>query len=75
MFLSSLIGSFFGTPPPSGTLFINQRAEFDPERASVSVVIEARDGGSPTLSSLTTVQVHLADVNDHAPVFHQSEYR
>ncbi|XP_062309019.1 protocadherin-16 [Osmerus eperlanus] len=65
----------FYIDPSNGTLFINQRAEFDPEKASVSVVIEARDGGSPTLSSLTTVQVHLSDVNDHAPVFHQSEYR
>lgn len=62
-------------PSLLGTLFINQRAEFDPERPSVSIVIEARDGGSPSLSSLTTVQVHISDVNDNAPVFHQSEYR
>lgn len=58
-----------------GTLFINQRAEFDPERPSVNVVIEARDGGSPSLSSLTTVQVQISDVNDNAPLFHQLEYR
>uniref|UniRef100_A0A667YUI3 Protocadherin-16 n=1 Tax=Myripristis murdjan TaxID=586833 RepID=A0A667YUI3_9TELE len=65
----------FYIDPSNGTLFINQRAEFDPERPSVSIVIEARDGGSPSLSSLTTVQVHISDVNDNAPVFHQSEYR
>lgn len=59
----------------SGTLFINHRAEFDPERPSVNIVIEARDGGEPSLSSLTTIQVQIADVNDNAPVFHQSEYR
>ncbi|XP_029303816.1 protocadherin-16 [Cottoperca gobio] len=65
----------FYIDPSNGTLFINHRAEFDPERPSVSVVIEACDGGSPSLSSLTTVQVQISDVNDNAPVFHQSEYR
>ena len=68
---------FTPAPPLSstGTLSISQRAEFDPERPSVNIVIEARDGGEPALSSLTTVQVQIADVNDNAPVFHQSDYR
>uniref|UniRef100_A0A673B3N5 Protocadherin-16 n=1 Tax=Sphaeramia orbicularis TaxID=375764 RepID=A0A673B3N5_9TELE len=65
----------FYIDPNNGTLFINQRAEFDPERPSVNIVIEARDGGSPPLSSLTTIQVQISDVNDNAPLFHQSEYR
>ncbi|KAJ0061580.1 hypothetical protein NL108_005707, partial [Boleophthalmus pectinirostris] len=65
----------FYIDPNNGTLFINQRAEFDPERPSVNIVIEACDGGSPSLSSLTTVQVQISDVNDNAPLFHQSEYR
>ncbi|XP_038564182.1 protocadherin-16 [Micropterus salmoides] len=65
----------FYIDPNNGTLFIIHRAEFYPERPSVSIVIEARDGGSPSLSSLTTVQVQISDVNDNAPVFHQSEYR
>lgn len=65
----------FYIDPNNGTLFINQRAEFDPERPSVNIVIEACDSGSPSLSSLTTVQVQISDVNDNAPLFHQSEYR
>ncbi|XP_026227263.1 protocadherin-16-like isoform X2 [Anabas testudineus] len=65
----------FYIDPNNGTLFISHRAEFDPERPSVSIVVEARDRGLPPLSSLTTVQVQISDVNDNAPVFHQSEYR
>ncbi|XP_041864356.1 protocadherin-16 [Melanotaenia boesemani] len=65
----------FYIDPSNGTLFLNHRAEFDPERPSVNIVIEACDGGSPSLTSLTTVQVQIADVNDNAPVFHQSDYR
>uniref|UniRef100_A0A4W4G0C1 Protocadherin-16 n=1 Tax=Electrophorus electricus TaxID=8005 RepID=A0A4W4G0C1_ELEEL len=65
----------FYIDPSNGTLFITQKAEFDPERPSVSIVIEAWDGGTPSLSSIATVQVQLTDVNDNAPMFHHSEYR
>lgn len=59
----------------TGTLFIKQKTEFDFENPSILVVIEARDQGSPPLSSVATVQVQVSDVNDNAPIFHQSEYR
>ncbi|XP_040006119.1 protocadherin-16 isoform X2 [Xiphias gladius] len=72
--MSSIQEGFY-IDPNNGTLFISNRAEFDPERPSVNIVIEARDGGSPSLSSLTTVQVQISDINDNAPVFHQSDYR
>ncbi|KAK1169607.1 hypothetical protein AOXY_G8441 [Acipenser oxyrinchus oxyrinchus] len=72
--MSSTRGGFY-IDPSNGTLFISQRAEFDPEKPSVSVVIEARDGGTPALSSNTTVQVQVSDVNDNAPRFKQSEYK
>uniref|UniRef100_A0AAY4EM86 Protocadherin-16 n=1 Tax=Denticeps clupeoides TaxID=299321 RepID=A0AAY4EM86_9TELE len=65
----------FYIDPKNGTLFISQQAGFEPERPSVSIMIEAHDGGSPSLSSVTTVQVQVTDVNDNAPMFHQSEYR
>lgn len=59
----------------TGTLFANQKTEFDFENPTILVVIEAQDQGTPSLSSTTTVHVHVTDVNDNSPVFHQSEYR
>uniref|UniRef100_A0A3B3XNH7 Cadherin domain-containing protein n=1 Tax=Poecilia mexicana TaxID=48701 RepID=A0A3B3XNH7_9TELE len=49
-------------------------APLDREKTA-SYTFEARDHGSPSLSSIATVQVQVSDVNDNAPVFHQSEYR
>lgn len=59
----------------TGTLFTNQKTTFDSENPSVLVVIEARDQGAPSLSTIATVHLHVMDVNDNAPIFHQSEYR
>ncbi|XP_014384473.1 PREDICTED: protocadherin alpha-8-like [Myotis brandtii] len=47
------------------------------DRESVSdyaVVVTARDGGSPSLSTTASLSVEVADVNDNAPVFAQPEY-
>ncbi|XP_068260197.1 protocadherin-23 [Nyctibius grandis] len=35
----------------------------------VQFLIEATDGGSPTLSAVTSVEVHIEDVNNYAPQF------
>lgn len=59
----------------TGTLFTSQKTEFDFENPSILVVIEARDQGNPSLSATAAVQVHVTDVNDNPPNFHQSEYR
>ncbi|GLD53497.1 protocadherin-16-like protein, partial [Lates japonicus] len=72
--MSSTRGIFY-IDPSNGTLFINQKTEFDFENPSIMVVIEARDQGTPPLSSIATVQVQVSDINDNAPIFHQSEYR
>uniref|UniRef100_A0A667XTE9 Protocadherin-16 n=1 Tax=Myripristis murdjan TaxID=586833 RepID=A0A667XTE9_9TELE len=53
----------------------NGKIPFDFESPSILVVIEARDQGTPSLSSIATVQVQVSDINDNAPIFHQSEYR
>ncbi|TDH14711.1 hypothetical protein EPR50_G00022900 [Perca flavescens] len=72
--MSSTRGVFY-IDPSNGTLFVNQKTEFDFKNPSILVVIEVRDQGTPSLSSVATVQVQVSDVNDNTPIFHQSEYR
>ncbi|KAJ7995813.1 hypothetical protein DPEC_G00248480 [Dallia pectoralis] len=73
--LTSSTQNMFYIDPSNGTLFLTQVAEFESENPCILVTIEARDMGTPALSSLATVQVQVTDVNDNTPVFHQSEYR
>ncbi|KAM6075929.1 protocadherin-23 [Chlamydotis macqueenii] len=35
----------------------------------IHLLIEATDGGSPTLSAVTSIEVHVEDVNNYAPQF------
>ncbi|XP_064133424.1 protocadherin gamma-B5 isoform X14 [Loxodonta africana] len=39
-----------------------------------NVTIRATDRGKPPLSSRTSVTLHIADINDNTPVFHQAAY-
>ncbi|XP_006866313.1 PREDICTED: uncharacterized protein LOC102812538 [Chrysochloris asiatica] len=39
-----------------------------------NVTITATDKGKPPLSSSTSLILHITDVNDNAPVFHQASY-
>ncbi|KAK7005338.1 protocadherin alpha-3, partial [Biomphalaria glabrata] len=41
---------------------------------SYTLHIVAQDGGTPMLSSTATVTVVVADLNDNAPIFTQSNY-
>ena len=43
--------------------------------ADYNITVTATDEGSPPLSSLKTIQISIADVNDNPPVFDDSSYR
>jgi hypothetical protein len=40
----------------------------------INLVVQARDMGTPSLSSEVLVTVYVQDVNDHSPQFEQDEY-
>uniref|UniRef100_A0A452U9T6 Protocadherin alpha-4-like n=1 Tax=Ursus maritimus TaxID=29073 RepID=A0A452U9T6_URSMA len=42
--------------------------------ANYVLIVTARDGGSPSLSTTASMSVEVADVNDNAPAFAQPEY-
>nr|XP_021520644.1 LOW QUALITY PROTEIN: protocadherin gamma-B1-like [Aotus nancymaae] len=44
------------------------------QTADYNVTIIATDKGKPSLSSRTSITLHISDINDNAPVFHQASY-
>ncbi|XP_072605921.1 protocadherin gamma-B4 isoform X19 [Vulpes vulpes] len=44
------------------------------QTAEYNVTITATDRGKPPLSSSSSFTLHIGDVNDNAPVFHQASY-
>ncbi|XP_035755124.1 protocadherin-16 [Egretta garzetta] len=60
--------------PSNGTLFTIRRVEFNTSQPTLDLVVEASDHGSPSLSSWTTVQLQVLDVNDHSPSFQVPRY-
>lgn len=42
---------------------------------AISLLVEARDRGVPSLASEVSVIIYVEDVNDHAPRFEQSIYQ
>ncbi|OWK53006.1 Protocadherin-16 [Lonchura striata] len=60
--------------PSNGTLFTTRQVEFNASQPTLDLVVEARDHGSPSLSSWATVQLQVLDVNDHSPRFQEPCY-
>nr|XP_015831508.2 protocadherin Fat 3a isoform X4 [Nothobranchius furzeri] len=63
----------FHIHPLTGSILVAQPLDFETCR-DYFLTVEARDGGTPTLSAITTVNINLTDVNDNAPMFSQDVY-
>lgn len=67
--------SLFELSAQSGTLQLSNSALLDRESQDMyTLAVEVTDGGTPPLSSNTTVRIVVTDVNDNAPVFSQEAY-
>ncbi|XP_053097327.1 protocadherin gamma-A8-like [Pangasianodon hypophthalmus] len=61
---------------PSNTVFaLRTDQELDREReAEYNITVTCSDEGVPSLSSSTSLRLHISDVNDNAPVFDRNNY-
>uniref|UniRef100_A0A4W6CNK6 FAT atypical cadherin 3a n=1 Tax=Lates calcarifer TaxID=8187 RepID=A0A4W6CNK6_LATCA len=63
----------FHIHPLTGAILVAQSLDYETCR-DYFLTVEARDGGMPPLSAITTVNINLTDVNDNAPMFSRDLY-
>ncbi|XP_069390112.1 protocadherin Fat 3a isoform X4 [Paralichthys olivaceus] len=63
----------FHIHPLTGAILIAQTLDYETCR-DYFLTVEARDGGRPPLSAISTVNINLTDVNDNAPMFSHDVY-
>ncbi|XP_053372292.1 protocadherin beta-16-like isoform X36 [Clarias gariepinus] len=66
----------FAITSPSNNFFsLRTDQELDREReAEYNITVTCSDEGVPSLSSSTSLRLHISDVNDNAPVFEKNHY-
>ncbi|XP_015197069.2 protocadherin Fat 3 isoform X3 [Lepisosteus oculatus] len=57
----------------TGTISLSKELDYETCK-DYFLTVEARDGGTPPLSAVTSVNINLTDVNDNAPVFSRDAY-
>ncbi|XP_060751247.1 protocadherin beta-16-like isoform X29 [Tachysurus vachellii] len=66
---------FIITSPSNNFFSLRTDQELDRERqAEYNITVTCSDEGVPSLSSSTSLHLHISDVNDNAPVFERNNY-
>ena len=58
----------------SGAVFSLRELDYE-STERVDLIVAARDGGQPSLSTSTTVTIQITDVDDNGPLFDQNDYQ
>ncbi|KAF7667185.1 hypothetical protein LDENG_00072620, partial [Lucifuga dentata] len=64
----------FHIQPDNGSVFTNKPLKDITSSNQVLLLVEARDGGDPVRSAITSINILILDTNDHAPMFQQDTY-
>ncbi|XP_040001752.1 protocadherin-23 [Xiphias gladius] len=58
----------------NGSVFTNKPLKTITNSNLIHLLVEAKDGGDPVHSTVTSIDILILDTNDHAPLFHQDIY-
>ncbi|XP_041034757.1 protocadherin-23 [Carcharodon carcharias] len=58
----------------SGAIFTRRTVHYTTYNFVVQLLVEAKDGGNPALTSITLVEIQIQDINNNAPQFTQAVY-
>nr|XP_047927782.1 protocadherin-23 [Anser cygnoides] len=64
----------FSIDHKNGSVYTTKPMSQLKNNTSIQLLIAAMDGGNPALSAVTSVEVHIEDVNNHAPQFTRALY-
>ncbi|XP_061102894.1 protocadherin-23 [Conger conger] len=72
--LTSPLKSFY-IHAENGSLFTSKPLTHVTNGNAIQLMVEARDGGNPPLTAVTSVEIYMRDANDHAPRFQRASYQ
>ncbi|CAL8330612.1 unnamed protein product [Merluccius merluccius] len=64
----------FNIHPDNGSVFTNKPLKEITKSNPIQLLVEARDGGAPVRSAITSIDVVVLDTNNNPPVFQQDTY-